>query len=138
MQRDDPIRIADTRAWLTRAASDLRGADLDLAADPPLLGDALFHCQQAVEKALKGLLAWHDVRFRKTHDLREVGGQVVEIHPSLEDLLRRAAPLTEYAWKYRYPGEPEEPERAEAEASLSLAREVYAQVLARLPGEVGP
>jgi HEPN domain-containing protein len=72
MQRHDPVRVADTRAWFAKAANDLRGADVDLAADPPLLGDALFHCQQAVEKA------------------------------------------------------------------LSLAREVYAQVLARLPGEVRP
>ena len=38
-----------------------------MAADPPLLEDALFHCQQAVEKVLKALLTWHDEPFRKTH-----------------------------------------------------------------------
>ena len=31
----------------------------------PLLGDATFHCQQAVEKALKAFLIWHDRPFRK-------------------------------------------------------------------------
>lgn len=136
MRRDDPVRLGDTRAWFAKAAADLRGADVDLEADPPLLGDAVFHAQQAVEKALKGFLTWHDVRFRKTHDLIELGGQVVEMESSLEDLLRRAAPLTEYAWKHRYPGEPEEPPRAEAEAARSLAHEIYAEVLARLPDEV--
>lgn len=50
-----------------RAQEDLRGAEIDLAAAPPLLGDATFHCQQAVEKALKGFLTWHDRVFRKTH-----------------------------------------------------------------------
>lgn len=61
----DPARVADTRAWLGRAATDLRAAALDLGADPPILEDLVFHCQQAVEKAMKGLLAWHDQPFGK-------------------------------------------------------------------------
>ncbi|MBI2528866.1 MAG: HEPN domain-containing protein [Candidatus Rokubacteria bacterium] len=52
----DPIRPADTRAWLCRALDDLRGAEVDLAAAPPLLGDATLHCQEAVEKALHAFL----------------------------------------------------------------------------------
>ena len=75
------------RAWLARANDDLRGAEIDLAAAPPLLGDAAFHCQQAAEKALKGLLTWHDREFRKTHDLVELGGQCVAIDASLEPIL---------------------------------------------------
>ena len=46
--------------------------------------------------------------------------------------------LTDFAWKYRYPGEPEEPSREETEAALALAREVYEAILARLPEEVRP
>ncbi len=46
--------------------------------------------------------------------------------------------LTDFAWKYRYPGEPESPTREEAEAALALARAVYDAVLARLPEEVRP
>jgi len=41
----DPIRVADTRAWLLKASDDLRGAQIDLDADPPLLGDVFFHSQ---------------------------------------------------------------------------------------------
>jgi hypothetical protein len=44
-----------------------------------------------------------------------------------------AAPLTEYAWKFRYPGEPYEPEREEAERALATARNVYNAILSRLP-----
>ena len=58
--------------------------------------------------------------------------------PSLEPLLRRASVLTDYAWKFRYPGEPDEPPREEAEEALALAREVYEAILARLPEEVRP
>ena len=46
----DPARVSDTKAWLHRAATDLRAAALDLAADPPVLDDLVFHCQQSVEK----------------------------------------------------------------------------------------
>jgi hypothetical protein len=72
----DPARAADARAWIEKATLDLRSAEADLAARPAIIGDALFHCQQAVEKALKGLLAWHDEPFRKTHDLAELGARV--------------------------------------------------------------
>jgi HEPN domain-containing protein len=132
----DPVRVADTRAWLTKAQRDLRGAEIDLAATPPLLDDVMFHCQQAVEKALKAYLFWHDEPFRKTHDLIEIGGQTVAIDATLSPLVKRAEPLTEYAWLFRYPGEAAEPTSDEARAALALAREVVDAVLARLPPEV--
>ncbi len=134
----DPKRLADTRAWLAKVATDLRAATVDLNAEPPILSDAVFHCQQTVEKTLKAFLAWHDRPFRKTHNLVELGGQCAEIDSSLEPLLRRAAPLTEYASEYRYPGELEEPTSEEAEQTLSIAREVHEAVLARLPTDVRP
>lgn len=134
----DAIRVADTRGWLRRAAGDLRGAEVDLAAVPPLTGDAAFHCQQAVEKALKALLAWHDVPFRKTHDLAEIGQQCATLDASLEALCRRAERLTPFAWIFRYPGDVEEPPVGEIAEALALAREVCDAVLARLPADVRP
>jgi HEPN domain-containing protein len=129
----DPARVADTKAWLTKASSDIRSAEVASAAEPPLLSDAAFHCQQATEKALKGFLAWHDRPFRKTHSLVELGGQCAELDAELEPLLRRAAPLTAYATEYRYPGGPDDPPPEEVAAALSLAREVCEAVAARLP-----
>ena len=129
----DPIRLADAKAWLAKADMDLKTAAHELTAAPPFTADAVFHAQQAAEKAMKGFLAWHDVPFRKTHDLAEIGHQCASIDPSLESLLMRAAGLTQYAWKFRYPGEPEEPSREEAEISIALAREVYEAIASRLP-----
>jgi HEPN domain-containing protein len=107
-----------------------------LAATPPLLGEAAFHCQQAAEKAMKGYLSWHDVPFGKTHDLAAIGGLCVSNDPSLEPLCRRAERLTVFAWAFRYPGDPAEPTREEVEAALGLARDVYEAFLAPLPGEL--
>ena len=49
----DPIRIADTRACLMKAEMDLKAAAPELTAAPPFTGHAVFHAQQAAEKALK-------------------------------------------------------------------------------------
>jgi HEPN domain-containing protein len=100
----DPIRLADTREWLARAEDDMRAAGIDLAAEPPLIRDVLFHCQQAVEKVLKAFLRWHDKPFRKTHELRVLGKQCVAIEPGLEPVLRNSFHLTDNAWIFRYPG----------------------------------
>lgn len=58
--------------------------------------------------------------------------------PSLQSLVDRAVPLTEYAWRFRYPGEPVEPSREEAQEALLLAREVFDAIIGRLPTEVRP
>jgi HEPN domain-containing protein len=137
----DPLLITETKGWFRRAASDLRAATYEFTAVPPLLGDIVFHCQQAAEKAMKGFLTWHNRPFRKTHSLEEIGEQCLEIDQTLNPMVDRAVPLTEYAWKFRYPGgpdEPEEPSVAEAQEALAHAREVYEVVLSRLPAEVRP
>jgi len=126
MPRD--ARANDVAAWLSRAQLDLRAAEADLAASPPLLADAAFHCQQAVEKALKALLTHHDQLFRRTHDIGELAFACLQHEPSLEPLLRTAAPLTEYTWWFRYPGEVFEPGRDEVEDALQVAHGVVAAV----------
>jgi HEPN domain-containing protein len=134
----DAEKVSETRAWFLKSARDLQAAAHDLRAVPPLLEDVVFHCQQAAEKALKGYLTWHDQSFRKTHSIEEVGEQCLTIDPSLKPLVDRAVPLTEYAWKFRYPGDPEEPTQEEADEALATAREVFDAILARLPQEIRP
>jgi HEPN domain-containing protein len=134
----DPALVAETRAWLSKAAKDLAAAQYELLATPPFAEDVLFHAQQAVEKSLKAFLTWHGNPFRKTHNLVELGGACAALDMTLEPSLRRAAPLTEYAWKFRYPGNVEEPTSDEAAAALSTASEVYGIVLDRLPDQVRP
>jgi HEPN domain-containing protein len=134
----DPALIEETRGWLVRGSTDIRAAEHDLAASPPILSDAVFHCQQAVEKAFKAFLVWRNTPFRKTHSLEEIGEQCIDQDPSLRDIVDKAVPLTEYAWKFRYPGPPEEPTRAEAEEALMIAREAYEAIVSRLPREIWP
>jgi HEPN domain-containing protein len=134
----DPQKVAECRGWLERAWADLDTAEILLASDRPRADTALFHCQQASEKAWKSFLFWHDVPFRKTHNLRELGGACAVLDPSLASVSQRAEDLTQFAWVFRYPGDEEEPSREEAAEALALARDVYDAILARLPADVRP
>jgi HEPN domain-containing protein len=97
----DPELTAETRAWLTKSANDLRAAEALIDSSPPLLDEAVFHCQQAAENALKGFLTWHEQPFRKTHNLEEIGKQCLVLDPTLAEVVDQAAPLSEYAWRFR-------------------------------------
>jgi len=81
--------------------------------------------------------ARHDRPFRKTHDLIELGRQCLEIDPTLADLLAEAAPLTEYASMFRYPGDAAAPSGPEVKSAQATARAVHEAVLVRLPEQVG-
>jgi HEPN domain-containing protein len=109
---------------------DLRAAEI---CAPELPAAALFHCQQAAEKYLKAYLTWNQKVFRKTHDLGELIVACALIDPALESVLEPAEALSKYAWKFRYPGAPYEPDAQEAAAGLTLAELVRAAIGSRLP-----
>lgn len=69
----DPELISETRAWFKKAAHDIRMAELALRDAPAMTDQAVYHAQQSAEKAMKGLLTWHEQIFRKTHNLVELG-----------------------------------------------------------------
>ena len=127
----DQLRHEETRAWLDRARRDLRAARLLTAGDAN--AEALFHCQQAVEKALKAFLTFHERTFRKTHDLGDLSPECLAIDDSLQSAVSQAEGLTQYAWRFRYPGMPYEPDSTEAQDGLQRAAAVVLEVERRLP-----
>lgn len=133
-----PEVAIEVREWLLRASEDLREAEHDIAAMPPLVRGAVFHCQQAAEKAIKAFLAAHETAFRRTRDLDELGTAATRLDPSLSSVMDRAVDLTPYAWRFRYPGVPVDPTVDEVKEALALARGVYCAILSRLPAEVRP
>jgi len=132
----DPILLRNTVAWLRKARQDLERVERCLAPESPDVEDALFHCQQAAEKALKAFLTFHDQPFRKTHDLASIGKQCANIDPTLDALVDRLDDLSEYAWAYRYPTGFAEPAPAEIEDARRAAQEAIQEIFRRLPEEV--
>lgn len=132
----DPVLVANTAAWLRKAGQDLIRIQRCLSAGPADIEDALFHCQQAAEKALKAFLTWHDQPFKKTHDLAALGKQCAETDGTLAPLVDRLDDLTEYAWAYRYPTNSVEPSPAEVDEASALAHAIVSEVARRLPREI--
>ena len=120
----------ETRQWLDRATADIRAAKLLIAGEAHAA--ALFHCQQAVQKALKGFLAYNDKPFRKTHDIGDLRAMCLLIDDSLQSVLAGAEELTKYAWLFRYPGAPQDPDPADAADGLAKAELVLREVQRRL------
>ena len=68
MKTADPgARWEAVEDWLAVAEEDRRVAAGCMAMHPPSCASAAFHCQQAVEKLLKGLLTLAGKRSGKTH-----------------------------------------------------------------------
>ena len=122
--------LDETRRWVQRAQGDLRAAEI-CATELP--ATALFHCQQAAEKYLKAYLTWNQTAFRKTHELRELAAACARIDPALQSALDPAVALSKYAWQFRYPGAPYEPDAEEAALGRALAEQVRADISSRLP-----
>jgi HEPN domain-containing protein len=127
----EQLRLDETRAWLDRARRDLRAADLLVSGDS--CAEALFHCQQAVEKSLKAFLTFHQRPFRKTHDLGELIADCVAVDGTLQATLFGSEALSQYAWRFRYPGAPYEPGKDEATHQAETVRTVLVEIERRLP-----
>ena len=100
----DPAKQRDeAKAWLTKADEDLAAVRVCLDARPALLGVAAYHCQQAAEKLIKGLLVLAAIPFRKTHDLDELSAAAAPIYPDLEPLFAHLRVRTYWGFAFRYP-----------------------------------
>jgi HEPN domain-containing protein len=126
------------RSWLRKASHDLAAARLLAASHPPLLDAALYHCQQAAEKALKGYLVYWDQRVAKAHDIGLLLERVMEIEPVFGTWQDAGDRLTPLATLYRYPGSTEDPLPEEFEQAVKDAAAILGQVLALLPENVRP
>jgi HEPN domain-containing protein len=107
MSGDDPELARDrsrvARSWLYHAAEDLRVARVCMTITPPSFGTAAYHCQQAAEKAVKGLLVLADVPFAKTHDLQRLGTLAAPHYPEYAAALTAVHDLTAWNFAFRYP-----------------------------------
>ncbi len=72
-----------TREWLTKALHDLQTARITAQAPDGPLDTAIYHCQQAAEKSLKGWLTSGNIPFERTHDLRRLIRQAASVFSAL-------------------------------------------------------
>lgn len=115
------IILEEARRWWGVAKEDLRVAKACLALDPPSSGNAAYHCQQAAEKTMKGLLVAAGIGFRKIHDLDELAAAATPHFPELASDLDLCRPFSAWATEYRYPPEDEAPTPSDEAIGQAIA-----------------
>jgi HEPN domain-containing protein len=120
--------------WLTFANHDADAACQALMFYPAPLEIVCFHCQQAAEKALKAILAYHDREIPHIYDLNRLLTLTQELEPILPNLTLHARWLTKYATVNRCPPQAGA-ELVESEGKLSL---IYAEQILSAVTEIIP
>lgn len=122
-QRVDPT---DPQAWLARARSNLRIAEL-IGGQPGIFSeDACFEAQQAAEKALKAICVHLGLEFPKTHSLVFLMDLLASTGLHIPPDVKAADALTQHAVQARYPSWGEVVTEAEYRRALELVRQVVA------------
>ena len=92
-----------TKDWdimLFKAERDLKSARI--LNNSELEDQALYHYQQAGEKALKAYLIYNKSKTPKSHDLSAILDKCVELDSSFEHLYNSAENLTPFSTAFRY------------------------------------
>jgi len=91
--------------WFNKGNNDLTAGKYILTMPNPPADTICFHSQQAVEKYLKGFLAFHKLEIPRTHELEELISLCEEIDPEFSELHEISSELSSYAVDVRYPME---------------------------------
>ncbi|UUV18842.1 HEPN domain-containing protein [Fusobacteria bacterium ZRK30] len=94
------IPIKDSEIMLFKAERDYKSGIILL--DSELEDQAIYHFQQAGEKALKSILFFYKAKVPKNHDLSNVLDKIIELDKEFEKLYESAENLTPYSTAYRY------------------------------------
>ncbi|MSP00561.1 MAG: HEPN domain-containing protein [Acetobacteraceae bacterium] len=128
--------------WLAMGVEDLKVARLCLDACEPVPHAAAYHCQQAAEKLIKGLLVLADIPFTKTHDLRRLGTLATPKYPKHEDLFSATYLFTSWAFDFRYPGPgpeiPDDPDETELRQAMAAIERLADCLRTHIPPEPEP
>jgi HEPN domain-containing protein len=97
--KNDHEKLAQN--WFTIAEDDLQSARVLI--EDRIYRNACFHCQQAVEKYMKGLMVARGIKYPKIHDLLEFNQMLVEHGISVSVSLDNLELLDSFYIEPRYP-----------------------------------
>ncbi len=128
-------RKASAKPWFQFANGDLRAALVLSSMPNGVYPQIAYHCQQAVEKSMKGFLIYHGVRFQKTHNLVELLGLIKSVDSNMAKKLEEPAQfLNPFAVSYRYPdAEIEELSERQIQKAVALAKLSFEFITSAIP-----
>ena len=97
-------------------------AEITLKHIPEYEDTISFHCQQAVEKYLKGYLIYLDIEFRKTHDLKYLLDLIRQKEKFPDIYYEKADDLQHFAIEIKYPNAKYDPDDLDVKKSIENAK----------------
>jgi HEPN domain-containing protein len=125
------LRGTSASQWLDFALEDINSAKKLASPPDPIWPTAVFHCQQAAEKASKAMLVLTAGAFTdemRSHDIGHLIQLLFRYKVDVRSLEVQAESLTDFATSHRYPGSASVPltqavvEQAIADAELFLIK----------------
>jgi HEPN domain-containing protein len=132
----EEAKLELVQQWLQTASRDLVAARALAHREPVVREVAVYHCQQAAEKAVKAFLVFKDYDPERTHDVDRLLELAMRWEPAFVASRSAGRRLTPYATLYRYPGDILKPSSQQTDTALNDAICIYNQVLSHLPGEI--
>jgi HEPN domain-containing protein len=116
---------------LDQARDNLHAARLLIAGDAT--AEALCHCRQATEDALKAFLAFHNRPLQEEQTLSDLSLDCLAIDNTLESVVAHAENITSHEWRFRNPAAPIEPAASEARREFITAEALVLEIERRIP-----
>ena len=125
-------RFELAKSWFNTANEDILAAEHEMRYEDAILRSVCFHCQQAVEKYIKGFIIYLDGEFSYTHDIFRLLNELktYENELSLNDI--SPDKLTVYAVEARYPDPDTIITLDRAKEALAIAYEVRNPILEKI------
>lgn len=117
------------KEWLIKAKRDLESAKKLMEGENPLADTAIYHTQQCAEKSLKAYLIYKNENLLKTHNLRLLVEECIDINNEFIQLLEPAVSLTPFSTMFRYPGPVEIPDNEDVTEAIDRAELIYEFVI---------
>lgn len=118
--------------WLDCAGEDLKAAKL-LLGSGSLMNMAAFHCQQCIEKALKGYILFKNRGHVDGHNLTWLCRQAVRLNHRFLEWLDESAVLNRFYIETRYPSDiPLELTEPYVQRVYKMAEDMYTFILGEL------
>ena len=115
--------------WIKFAENDLAVATHLNDVFRPLPNNTIcWLCQQSVEKSYKAILAYHNAKIKKIHDIGLLQKDIAILEPSVSLDTKIADKITIFAVESRYPDNVFDFTREDSELGLKYAERILSQV----------
>jgi len=125
-------KIDKVKLWIEKADHDLGTAQVTFIYLPNYRDTIAFHCQQAVEKYLKGYLIFLEIPFKKLHSLNYLLSLISQQDEISNGLFDQASELEDFAVEVKYPDTIIELSEEDIHQAFIIARKFRIFVLSRM------